>query len=136
MTPPPSFIAVVGQDGRMDLAPHERQRLSAYMGSLKGQRIEVVVKPYRAQRSSQQNRYYHGVVVALLAEHCGYDHDDMHEALAMKFLRIEDCPVTGAPRRLRTPKADTKQFADYLDACIRLAAEHGVVIPEPNEVTS
>lgn len=98
-----------------------------------GQTVEVSVKPYKATRSSQANRYYFGVVVKLLAEHCGYDADDMHEALAFKFLRIEDDPITGTPRRKRTPKTDTKEFADYIDACVRLAAEYGVVIPEPGE---
>ena len=134
MTTVPSFIGVVGSDGRLDLSPAERARMTAWVGSLKGQRVEAVIKPHRERRSSQQNRYYHGVVVALLAEHCGYDHDDMHEALAMKFLRIEDCPVTGAPRRKRTPKTNTAEFAAYVDACIRLGAELGVVIPDANTV--
>ena len=54
----------------------------------------------------------------------------MHETLAMRFLRIEDCPITGAPRRKHTPKTDTKEFSEYVDHCIRLAAELGVVIPD------
>jgi hypothetical protein len=75
--------------------------------------------------------------VPLLAEYCGYDcHDDMHEALAFKFLRIEDCPITGSPRRKHTPETDSKEFATYVDSCIRLASEYGLWIPAPGEVMS
>jgi hypothetical protein len=126
------FIGHVDTRGKLD--PDVRVQVADYLRTFAGQTVEIKVKQYRAQRSSQANRYYFGVVVKLLAEHCGYDADDMHEALAMKFLRIEDCPVTGVPRRARTPNQNTKEFADYVDACIRLAAELGVVIPEPSKV--
>ena len=89
-----------------------------------------------SQRTEKQSRYYFGVVVPLIAEHCGYEKDEMHELLAMKFLRIEDDPITGSPRRKHTPDTDTKEFSEYVDACIRLAAELGVVVPAPNEVAA
>jgi hypothetical protein len=73
--------------------------------------------------------------VPLIAEHCGYDKQEMHELLAMRFLRMADDPVTGSPRRRHTPETDTKDFSDYVDACIRLAAELGVYIPEAGEVS-
>lgn len=104
--------------------------------ALAGKHVELTIKKRRTKRTDPQNRYYFGVVVKLLAEHCGYETDEMHEALAMRFLRIEDCPITGAPRRKRTPKTDTEEFARYLDSCIRLAAELGVVIPSPSEVAA
>lgn len=104
-----------------------------YLRSLRGQFVEVVVRRQRSQRSARANRYYFGVVVALLAEHCGYEKQEMHEVLAFRFLRIEDCPITGAPRRTHTPDTDTAEFSAYVDSCIRLAAELGVIIPAPGE---
>jgi hypothetical protein len=117
-------------------SPAQRELHNQHLRRLEGKDVEYVIREKKTTRSTQANRYYFGVVVKLLGEHCGYDADDMHEALAMKFLRIEDCPVTGAPRRKRTPKCDTKEFAEYVDACIRLAAELGVYIPEPHEVAA
>lgn len=102
--------------------------------SLRGRYVEATLRKRRSQRSMKENRYYWGVVVPLLAEHCGYDKQEMHEVLAMRFLRIEDDALTGAPRRKRTPDTDTAEFEEYLDACRRLAADIGVNIPEPNEV--
>lgn len=104
--------------------------------SLAGKHVEIIFRKRRTKRSSQANRYYFGVVVKLLAEHCGYDPQEMHEALAFRFLRIEDCPITGAPRRKHTPETDSAEFAEYVDHCIRLAAELGVVIPDPHQVAA
>lgn len=129
MTPfVPVFLGHVTQEGRVRLDDKFGMQQEALR--LAGEEIELVIRKRRNQRSSQANRYYHGVVVKLLAEYCGYEHDDMHEALAMKFLRIDDCPITGVPRRKRTPATNTAEFADYIDRCIRFAAELGVVIPD------
>jgi hypothetical protein len=107
-----------------------------HVRSLRGRFVEVLVRKRKTKRSPKANRYYFGVVVKLLAEHCGYDPQEMHETLAMRFLRIEDCPVTGAPRRKRTPDTDSAEFSEYVNHCIRLAAELGVVIPDANEVAA
>lgn len=100
----------------------------------RGRFVEMLLRKRKTTRSSKANRYYFGVVVKLLAEHCGYDRQEMHEALAFRFLRIEDCPITKTPRRKRTPETDSTEFAEYVDHCIRLAAELGVVIPDPQKV--
>ena len=105
-----------------------------YLRMLKGQFVEVIIRKRRTQRSSKANRFYWAAIISPLAEHCGYEQQDMHEVLAMHFLRIEDCPITGAPRRKRTPTCDTKEFSDYVDSCIRLAAELGVVVVDPQSV--
>lgn len=100
-----------------------------HVRSFAGHHVEVLCRRRRTRRSLRANRYYWGIVVPLLAEHCGYDAQAMHEALAFRFLRIADCPITGAPRRQRTPETDSTAFAQYVDQCIQLAAELGVVIP-------
>lgn len=128
----PVFPAYVND--RSQVIIRDRESFDNYAKTLRGSELEVIIRKRKSQRSSQQNRYYFGVVVTLIGDYCGYDADDMHEALAMKFLRIEDCPITGSPRRKRTPKTNTKEFADYVDQCIRFGAELGVVIPEPGMV--
>ena len=127
----PVFSAVVDDQGKLSL--YHPDIFKREVKRLAGKRVDVTVKQHRNTRSSQANRYYWGVVIRLVADHCGYEPDEMHEALAFRFLRIEDDPITGSPRRKRTPKTDTKEFADYVDQCIRFGAELGVVIPGPNE---
>lgn len=76
-----------------------------------------------------------------MAEICscaGYRKADayqLHDALAHKFLPLPPCPLTGSPRRQRTPETDTEEFGVYLDQVIQWAAETwGVVIPEASKV--
>lgn len=132
----PIFLARVEADGKLRWTKPMRAVLDRHLKTLVGKPVEITIRQKRNQRSLQANRYYFGVVVPLIADYCGYDKGDMHEALAMKFLRIEDDPITGSPRRKHTPETDTKEFAEYVDACIRFAAELGIDIPAPGEVAA
>ncbi len=127
----PVFHATVSEAGKLTMLPAVRGFMQHHLDSLKGKAVVLTIAPQTRQRTNRQARYYFGVVVPLIAEHCGYEKDEMHDCLAMRFLRIEDDPITGSPRRKRTPATDTKEFAEYVDACIRLASELGVYIPDP-----
>jgi hypothetical protein len=110
------------------------QDYNRHVRSHAGQFIEATFRKRRSKRTERASRYYFGVVVKLIAEHCGYEKDEMHELLAMKFLRIEDDPITGAPRRKRTPETSSGEFAEYVDRCRRFAAiDLQLYIPDPNE---
>jgi hypothetical protein len=119
-----------------DRPGYERQLLDIPEGHL----VEVILRSLRRQRSLNQNRYYFGCVLALIAAEHGIDFDSkaereaMHDAVAFKFLRISDCPLTGSPRRLRTPDFDTAEFSRYVERVRRWAAEDGIVIPDPHRV--
>lgn len=130
----PIFHGRVSDDGeRLELEAREHPLRLRYLHGLAGQAVDLVIRQHRNRRTDRQNRYYFGVVVPLIADYCGYERDDMHECLAMKFLRIEDDPITGAPRRRRTPATNTKDFAEYVDSCVRFATELGVYVPAPGE---
>ena len=106
--------------------------------SMTGAAVEIVIRKKRNTRSSQANRYYWGVVIAEIASCAGYRKQDayqLHDALAFKFLPLPPCPITGSPRRQRTPETNTEEFGVYLDQVIQWAAETwGVVIPNANAV--
>ncbi len=131
-----SFQATVSAEGRLQFTAEERRALDRSLQTLAGQTVAIIVKRQQRTRSDRANSYYWATVVPILADHCGYDKQEMHEALAMRFLRIDDCPITGAPRRKRTPDTSTREFAEYVDACIRLAGELGLSIPAPNEAVN
>jgi len=132
----PVFHGKVSDSGQLEWSDPIKGWLSRYLMTLAGKTVDMTVRVHRQQRSSQANRYYFGVVVPLIADHCGYEKDEMHELLAMRFLRIEDDPITGSPRRKHTPQTDTKEFGEYVDACMRFGAELGVYIPAPGEVAA
>lgn len=132
----PVIRATVNDAGKLEVSAVGRELFARHLASLKGKPVDVVVRVHRDARSTQQNRYYFGVVVPLIAVHCGYTPAEMHELLAMRFLRLEDDPITGSPRRRHTPETDTAEFAAYLESCIQFAAELGVVVPEPYTVVA
>jgi hypothetical protein len=133
----PAFIGTANVSGTIDFAPAVRELMRVHVMRFKpGTPIAVTVKRYRRKRSDRQNRYYFGQVVPRIAERCGYDKQEMHELLAMRFLRVEDDPITGSPRRKRTPDTDTAEFTEYLDHCIQFGAELGAEIPPPDMVAA
>ncbi len=90
------------------------------------------VKPQK-NRSAQQNKYYWGVVIPMMGEYCGYNQQEMHEALKMKFLRRDH--GNGLPTVRSTTVLNTVEFNDYVEEVCRFAAmEFGLVIPDPGVV--
>jgi hypothetical protein len=100
----------------------------------KGSTVVVSVKVERQTRSARQNRYWHGVVVPLFAEHCGCDTDDMKDILALELLPKEIADIaTGEIRKVpgRTSALNTKEFNDLIERAQRLGASMGIVVPDP-----
>lgn len=130
------FIGRVTESGQLEMSTPVRALWQRHLDSLKGAPVEWTLRRQTKRMSDSARRYYFGCVVPLIAEHCGYEKEEMHEVLAMRFLRIDDCPITGAPRRRHLSSADdfkSKEGAEFIDACIRLASEMGVYVPQPGE---
>lgn len=124
------FLGLV-QDGKLRL--DYKAQFDAYIKRFEGDEVVVKVTKRRSQRSDEQNGYWWAVVVPLLAEHCGYTHDEMHDALKLKFLSREDMSK-GLIRVGSTAKLNTLEFADLVDRVALWAAEDfGVVIPLPDK---
>lgn len=126
-----AFRGFVTPEGRLTL--DHRGQFNAYLTRFAGEEVDVEVRKHRSKRSSEQNKYWHGVVVALLAERCGYTPMEMHDALKAKFLGQEDMSK-GLIRIGSTAKLNTLDFADLVDRVILWAAEDlGVIIPLPEK---
>jgi hypothetical protein len=110
---------------------YNRQKFNAWLLSLGNKNVTLSVEPKKKHRSHNQNAYYWGVVIDLLAYHFGYTPEEMHEALKWKFLRV-DGPV---PTVRSTRKLTTKEFMEFIEKVqIWAASEYQVDIPSPNEV--
>src|SRR4051812_19465316 len=66
-----------------------RRLFEAAMGRFPNGPVIVEVRTTKPQRSGAQNRYWHGVVVPLFAEHCGYELAEMKDVLALKLIPKE-----------------------------------------------
>lgn len=124
-----AFSGHVSEAGRLTL--EYPAQFKAFVGRFKGRDVELEVRKRRSQRSDAQNKFWWSVVVALLAEHCGYTDEEMHHALKVKFLGTEDL-TRGLWRIGSTRKLSTTEFADLTERVMVWAAQDlGVVIPSP-----
>lgn len=83
------------------------------------------------QRSNEQNRYYWAVIIAITADHYGYEPEEMHDAWKAEFLRVVE---PGKPARVRsTASLTTLEAEQYYEQIRRKAAETDCYVPEPNE---
>lgn len=136
--------------GTIVLIPKDRREFSAarvqrfILDCLPGKDLEVEIRPRKRERSSQQNRYLHGVAYKLLSDHTGYELEDVAEYLCGSFFGWKDKPMPGkrlaqVPVRTTTKGEDGKrsvlsklEFAEYVAWIQRFAAKQGVLIPDPD----
>jgi hypothetical protein len=127
----PIWMGRCEPDGQLRLDSSKLFR--SYVATLAGP-VEVIVRRRRTKRSARQNNYYWGVIIKTISGHTGYDFDECHELLALRFLPREECPLTHMPRRLRTPERSTKEFSEYCENIRVFAASTlGLVIPDPHD---
>ena len=108
-----------------------RERFDKYLGGLTG-KVKVVVRKWRKNRSLNQNSYYWGVVIKILAEELGYTDEQCHNALKWEFLRVEGKRI---PTIKSTALLTTLEFMDFIDKIqIWAAQELNINIPSPNEI--
>lgn len=117
---PPIFRGKV-EKGRIDL--DNRGAFRTYLQSFEGKRVELVLRERSPYRSDEQNRYYHGVVVAMISDHTGYTPEETHDQLKAKF-KVES-----------TSRMKSADFQEYISRIVHWAASDlGVCIPDPNQI--
>lgn len=107
--------------------------------------LDVEAKPWRKSRSNEQNALL-WAMYGPLADHMGYDRDDIHEWMCGRFFGWRDIKVPKTPRnpeglasvpvRSTTRDENGKRnvidkatFAKFVDMVDRVAAQAGVFIP-------
>ena len=114
------------ENGKMILK--NKEAFKEFIKTLKGN-IVVDIKKVRKTRSLQQNKYYHGVLVKIIADWSGNKCAEVHEYIKAKYL----CDLTGKiPRFRSTTELSTLEMNDLWCRVGLDMAFHGVSIPEPN----
>lgn len=107
--------------------------------------LDVEAKPWRKSRTNEQNALL-WAMYAPIAEHMGYDRDDIHEWMCGRFFGWKDIKVPKTPRNpeglasvpVRSTTrdengkrnvVDRQTFAKFVDMVDRIAAQAGVFIP-------
>ena len=116
--------------------------------AFEGRQIEVIVQRRRKRRSPEQNRYYWGVVITILAHsfkewnpQLVLTPEDVHEWAKERFLPMItdlelfelETPEGKKEMKRTTARLTTAQFMDYIALIQEWAAEYSLYIPDPNE---
>lgn len=116
--------------------------------AFEGRAIQVTVERKRKHRSPEQNRYYWGVVLNILAHSFKEWNpelvlmpEDVHEWCKERFLPMItaldlfeiETPEGKHEMKRTTTRLTTSQFMDYIALIQEWAAEYSLYIPDPNE---
>lgn len=91
----------------------------------------VEIKPYKKSRTTRQNKLYWSLI-GIIAKDKGYDTEDLHIALKIRFLGTTEKTIAGQVYTVpnSTTKLDTRQFGELVDRVYALGAELGVKLPQ------
>ena len=125
---------------KLKLFEHEKQAIARWIATFKdGTKLDIIIRKHKSKRSNEQNRYYFGVVLPILADYFGHDNtEDMHEDMKLKFNPIESKIEPGKTIGGTTTKLSTVDFfsaeTSYVERICRWAAmEHSLFIPPPKK---
>ncbi len=126
-------------NGKLKLLPHIKTGINRWLSIFaSGSHVDIVIRKHRDKRTDDQNRYYWGVVVKILADHFGYESDEMHEELKLMFNPIQSKidpsrKIGGSTTKMSTVEFYCDQDSYVERICRWSASEHGVYIPPPEK---
>lgn len=126
------------KDGKLSL--NNQIQFSREIKAFEGKEVVITLEKKSKKRSTQQNRYYHGIVVPLVWDglrRAGYNitQDEAHEILKSLFNKGQfSDPITGEVTDYgkSTTSLTTSGFMDFIASIQQWAAESiDVIIPDP-----
>lgn len=136
MAAAPIFRGRVTAEGELKPFDHERAQRRAYLRTLAGQDVEIVIRKKQSQRSLEQNKYIH-FAATLASEHSGYT------LAEVKLLWMGECwgwkTVGGheVPAKPHTSDMTVEEATYFIDWMPPWSLEHmGVPIPPPERVAA
>jgi len=137
--PVPVFLGFVEDSGKLKMLPYVRESVKRWTATLRGCEVDIIIRKHKKKRTNDQNAYYFGVVIPILANHFGYDNaEDVHSDLKQKFNPVKSKIDPNTTIGGSTAKMSTIEFMasddSYVEKICRWAAtEHGIYIPSPQK---
>ena len=140
----PAFFGTI-KDGALEFRSNrEREAFKNYLTSIQHKtkpetKVKILVKRYNDKRTSgkddegsNQNGYYWGVVIPIIANELGYTSDEMHQAIKFHFLRTggtENLPKVKGTSELQ--KDEWEELMEKIRAYF--SSEFSIKIPSVEE---
>lgn len=136
-------------DAKLKLDDQTRKEIARWCSHFNPRtHVEIIIRKFRKDRTDLQNKYYWGVVIKILADHFGYEPEELHEELKIMFNPVESKIRQGEKIGGSTTKMSTLDFmADdnsYIEKIRRYFAQpelddqgnvvrEGIYIPDPKK---
>jgi hypothetical protein len=117
------------------MQPKHSRMIVDYIQSFEGKAVHITVDKHSGKRSHRQNALW-WVYVTILANEIGYNKNEMHEILKMKFLKKQKVDEkTGECFEYlgSTTELNKTEFGEMINSLVQWAAEtFNVVMPLPD----
>lgn len=135
MVKAPVWYGVMDTDGEVHLDSPKGFR--AYKQTLRGKRIEVVLKQWRKKASRKQHGWYRGCALPMIAEEMGhmeYEYPAVHDALMRELFGLKEGCDPRLKIRNSTASLNTVEFTEKMKETVQVwaATTLGLVIPDPD----
>ena len=124
------FLPIRLKQGKPDY-----EMLTEYLSKKKDGVYYCKVELPRNPRSLNQNSYYWGIVLPIIADYTGNTPDELHNIFKRMFLPPKITMYRNKAIKMPSSTTDlsTGGFVEYIDRIIGEAGELGVSIPPPND---
>lgn len=126
----PKFNGNIDESGKLHL--DDIDSFKNYLKSLKGN-VDIIIKQATTKnlRSNEQNKYYWGIVLPLIADFMGDTPESAHNAMGLQFL-MDRTKILNTVKS--TASLNTAEFEEYMQNIRQfMDMEFNVYIPKPNE---
>jgi len=111
--------------------------------SFEGKQVVIKIEKFKKKRSTQQNRFYYGVIIPIVQnclKEAGHimTNESTHDLIKLKFLKeplfVNEETGEVIERIKSTTELSTSQFMDLLAEINNFTFEYfGVTLPSPND---
>ena len=129
-------LIVPVQNGRLNPSLAQQQAMDTYLQTREGREVAVKLTRPTNQRSLNQNRFYWGTALRIIADFTGHTPEEIHYALKTILLPRRFIMLAGREVEVGKTTTDlsTTEFEAYLERLRAWASsELGIEIPTPNE---
>ena len=120
-----------------------RNLIKDAISTFEGKQLVIKIEKFKKKRSTQQNRFYYGIVVPIVQnclKEAGHimTNESTHDLIKLKFLKetlfVNETTGEVIERIKSTTELSTSQFMDLLAEINNFTFEYfGVSLPSPND---
>ena len=120
-----------------------RNLIKDAISTFEGKQLVIKIEKFKKKRSTQQNRFYYGVIIPIVQnclKEAGHimTNESTHDLIKLKFLKetlfVNEITGEVIERIKSTTELSTSQFMDLLAEINNFTLEYfGVSLPSPND---